>query len=533
MTIAFRSAATKLGHNAGSIVVDAPAGVISGDVLLAALVLRSPLPTVTLPSGWSHVLTTDAGSEYRQYVAVKVAGGAEPASYTFGLAGDADLANAMIVAYSGVDNTDPVDVSAGTAQALTSGTSIVAPSVTSTRDSGRAVAILGIGLGSPVTLSTPSGTTKRADVTGSSIAASAILVDYAHAPAGATGTKTSTASQSDTERVGQHLVLKIANRRPLAPTTEFPPSVNKDATNRFSWVHNDQDGDDQQGYQLRYRVQGTATWTTVTAESPNPWRDIAAGTFAAGLYEGQVRTQDAGGYGEWSETAQWEALAAPDGPAIIDPTVGETISTDERAVTYSAAEQDEREWRVLSDLAGAPDDTNILAGPTSEVTSISRTFTVNYAAFDGMTVHTQVRVKRSGLWSEWGTVSNPVSLTLPATPTANVDDEASAGALVVWADHPAPTGDQPVVTSINIRRREADDTGDGIRIAAELPPTTIFPDATVASGVAYAYQIEAVGMNGVSSRSAWTEEPSPAPTVIDGGDADTTVFDSTLDGGDA
>src|SRR5690349_15810347 len=83
--IAFRAAGTaETGAGATTLTLSAPAGVASGDVMIATVNTVGALPTA--PSGWNTITTTTnpgwVGNVVTYY---KVAGASEPASYSWGL----------------------------------------------------------------------------------------------------------------------------------------------------------------------------------------------------------------------------------------------------------------------------------------------------------------------------------------------------------------------------------------------------------------------------------------------------------------
>ena len=128
MSIAFRSATSGSG-SAASIVVTKPSGVVSGDVLIT-MIQTNGAPTITPPSGWSLVIEQDRNSGVAHgYIYRKVAGGSEPADYTFSLSASGAFAWGC-AAYTGVDNTTPVDVSASQEEA--SQATYTGPSATTT-----------------------------------------------------------------------------------------------------------------------------------------------------------------------------------------------------------------------------------------------------------------------------------------------------------------------------------------------------------------------------------------------------------------
>jgi len=114
----FRSAATATtgsGIGTNTIAVSVPAGVQSGDLLLCFIGAREggewlELNGGSIPSGWARKRSdTSANSNagQRVYCYWKIAGGSEPASYTWTKAGTGRTFNAVMLAYSGVKTSNP------------------------------------------------------------------------------------------------------------------------------------------------------------------------------------------------------------------------------------------------------------------------------------------------------------------------------------------------------------------------------------------------------------------------------------------
>src|SRR5205823_1939677 len=123
----FRAASSAGNATASSLIIPTPAAAQPGDVELAAVDTRGA-PSVIAPAGWTLVRSDANGTTITQRVYVHVVGASEPASYSWTW-GSAQGASGGIVAYSGVDNANPVDVSGGQTGA---GTAVAAPSVTTT-----------------------------------------------------------------------------------------------------------------------------------------------------------------------------------------------------------------------------------------------------------------------------------------------------------------------------------------------------------------------------------------------------------------
>jgi len=186
-----------------------PAGVVSGDVLVAIIGYYLPTAPITPPSGWtlgdSNANGNNAGIWY-----YKVAGGSEPSTYAWTF-NSADESHVIVAAYSGIDNVSPIDAQSETNGVGTGG--ITVPGITMT-GAGTLVYMAGSNSGYVISVpcTPPSGMTERADVKGASYGA-AYLADQEIAAAGATGDKTMTAtSGTNTGAYGAFLVgLKAAS----------------------------------------------------------------------------------------------------------------------------------------------------------------------------------------------------------------------------------------------------------------------------------------------------------------------------------
>jgi hypothetical protein len=113
-----------------TLIVASPSGVAAGDVLMLA-VGWDESTGINPPAGWTEV-RTDLETTYgaRQTMFYKVSAGAEPLTYTFTSTGPApEEAVGAMVAYRGVDPSDPVIVHGGAAQSGALDQFIPAPSI--------------------------------------------------------------------------------------------------------------------------------------------------------------------------------------------------------------------------------------------------------------------------------------------------------------------------------------------------------------------------------------------------------------------
>ena len=218
--ITFRSASSAANATATTLVLPTPAGVVTGDVLLASVAARGG-PAITPPAGWTLVRLDANGSTLRQAVYVHMAGGAEPATYTFTLA-SAQSATGGISAYTGVDTTTPIDAHGG--QVAPTSTSISAPSITTSGPDRMLVGFFATAVLTSVT--PPAGQTERFDQAVPStnqFKITAAAADRAQAATGASGPRTATSANTGVN-VGALVALRPGAGGPPPPDTT-PPTV--------------------------------------------------------------------------------------------------------------------------------------------------------------------------------------------------------------------------------------------------------------------------------------------------------------------
>lgn len=172
-----------------TLTINRPAGTLENDVMVASIGFRPETLVIVPPSGWTLVRRIDNANPTQNGLAVyrKVAGASEPADYTWTAAPAGQLVGG-ILAFSGVDTASPVDVENG--QNTLSGLTHATPSVTTTV--ANAMLVTSHTYSSGGTWTPPTGMTEAVDV---AAGLQAIEVNYVlQAAAGATGTKTATAS---------------------------------------------------------------------------------------------------------------------------------------------------------------------------------------------------------------------------------------------------------------------------------------------------------------------------------------------------
>ncbi|HVW33756.1 MAG TPA: Ig-like domain-containing protein [Acidimicrobiia bacterium] len=213
--VTFRAASSAKNATATTLTINRPARAVAGDVWVAGVGTRTA-PTVTPPAGWTLIRRDQAGTYTTQALYYHVVTAAEPASYTWKFSASVPAAGG-ISDYQGVNTTTPVNNSAGAGQNINS-LSIVAPSVMTTVAAAQVVGFFSIGGGN--TISPPPGMTERGEA--SSTAGSNHVTwetsDFALAAAGATGSRTATASSSPHPSVGALVALTPG----VAPPNQAP-----------------------------------------------------------------------------------------------------------------------------------------------------------------------------------------------------------------------------------------------------------------------------------------------------------------------
>lgn len=127
--IAQRGSATSATSTNTNLTINKPTGVVSGDVMIVNITSNNG-GTPSL-SGWNSLGTgIFNGSNLRATVLYKVAGGSEPSSYTFALGAGANDAIGTIIAFSGVDNTSPIDATGTMGLSTIAGATATAPGIT-------------------------------------------------------------------------------------------------------------------------------------------------------------------------------------------------------------------------------------------------------------------------------------------------------------------------------------------------------------------------------------------------------------------
>jgi hypothetical protein len=215
--IAFRSAMTGQTVGGTTLSLARPAGVTTGDVLVASIDILGTA-TIIPPPGWTIVRSDLTGTTMRQQVYVRVAD-SESGPYVWAFSNSSTGAGA-IGAYRGVDTVQLLDVAGG--QGNPSSSAIAAPSVTTRVTNTQLISVSGIAANASI--SPPAGLSERAEaLAGSGKTRVAVeIADVARPNVGATGTRTATATKAGLN-VGQVIALRPQDAPAAEPTEPTAP----------------------------------------------------------------------------------------------------------------------------------------------------------------------------------------------------------------------------------------------------------------------------------------------------------------------
>jgi hypothetical protein len=194
------------GAGATTLELSVPIGTQENDVMLAQVTIEGQSNVeVTPPEGWTLEDSASRANDLVQKIYSKVATDAELVSQTWTF-DESRRASGGIVVYDGVRTADPIDDIDASSQ---TGTTLTAPSVTTSEDGGRLVVFFGIN--NNATLTTPTGMTElyeHPNTTGTLPTSSAN--DEPRPTAGDTESRASTAS-AEGAWVAHSVALFVSN----------------------------------------------------------------------------------------------------------------------------------------------------------------------------------------------------------------------------------------------------------------------------------------------------------------------------------
>lgn len=204
--IAFRGVSSAAVKGKTAVMIPRPAGVAAGDVELATILIQGT-PAISPPEGWSLVRTDVVGTSGRQAIFLRVAQASEPASYRFTVSVSTGIA-AIVVAYDGVDPTNPMIASSGAGAADAS--VITAPSVANSVGGATLVGSFGIVPTLAAEIAPPATMIERAETgLGGKPRPRLALADQALLPTGDTGSRSAGSTRSG-PAIGQLVLMRPA-----------------------------------------------------------------------------------------------------------------------------------------------------------------------------------------------------------------------------------------------------------------------------------------------------------------------------------
>ena len=222
---------------------------------------------------------------------------------------------------------------------------------------------------------------------------------------------------------------------PAAPTNLSPDSdeliPDSSSTMLFMWRHNPVDTTAQQAYNLRYRLVGSATWTTVSGTTAQS-RSAPMPT-VKGQYEWQVQTRGmAAAFGPWSAVATFRAVNQP-GVTITSPANGSTVGMSTLTVNWDWVQLQgipAENWRAtLSyNAGGRPGETIETKAGVGSGGTVTFNARLKDAASYAVTVQAELGGRAHGATSYFTT-----SFPVPAPPkvTASWDETEGVAQITV------------------------------------------------------------------------------------------------------
>ena len=286
--VTHRNTQTGTATGATSVSVTKPTGVQANDLLVAHVMVTGNVTASIAGSGWTAVTSATAANAATQASFYKIAGGSEPASYSFTWTGS-QAAAATVTAYYGVKSSSPLDLFSAIASTNNT-TSVTAATLTTTANDDIVLAFFGSASNS--TYTPPGSWNERGDVGTTGISAS--TADQIKVTAGATGNAVATSTVS--ARVwGHQAAFKVDNVAPTA-TMSDPGSPVTGTISLQTSATNDADSYVAQ-VQFERSPAGAGSWTNVgSADTSSPYSvSFDTTTVADGLYDFRAVATDGAG----------------------------------------------------------------------------------------------------------------------------------------------------------------------------------------------------------------------------------------------
>ncbi|MGH2768389.1 MAG: DUF7594 domain-containing protein [Actinomycetota bacterium] len=190
-------------ESGGDVALSRPSGVAEGDLLVFFLAEHRP-GSATPPAGTTLIRNDEDPSDLRLRAWYRIAGLSEPSTYTFSGVSD-DMANAALLAYRGVDKSNPIEAHAGMVTSA-SITQITGPSMDVSVSNTMLVMGATIEGPTPNGITEPSGHTERAE---RAVHPTLEISDAIFASTGPTGVRVATADVG-ANNIGTIVALRTA-----------------------------------------------------------------------------------------------------------------------------------------------------------------------------------------------------------------------------------------------------------------------------------------------------------------------------------
>jgi hypothetical protein len=281
------------------------------------------------------------------------------------------------------------------------------------------------------------------------------------------------------------------NLSPNAPNQLSPSGgkvIAKSEVNRFSWQHNDVNGDPQQSYDLYYRLQGPGTWTKVSGVTLNQYHDFASNAFTEGVWEWKVVTYDEEFASPDAQISIFEVRAKPSLPIITNPNEDDVIILSNPTITWTSSVQTGYELKVMQN------------GSTVwfiNESSTNKSKEIGYSLENNSSYSFELRVKNQyGLLSDIAMVNITTDYVEPSKPIPNIF--SGNAQIIIEIENVDPVNDEPNVLHNEVYKRI---NNEWIRVATNIPLSGQFRDYSAASGKEYEYKVRAIADNGTFSDS--------------------------------
>jgi hypothetical protein len=213
-----------------------------------------------------------------------------------------------------------------------------------------------------------------------------------------------------------------------------------------------------------------------------------------------VKVRDAGGFDSPYSSVLSLIPSVKANPNITTPAAAAVITTNLVTVTWTVSQQKQFRIVLTTNPGGVVvHDTGYINDPAA----LSYTVPYELADNSGWSV-SLTTTNTEGLVSTAHVRNFTTDYVEPATPTLVATPVTASGWISVAITNPAPSGGQPVLTGVDLYRRETAVADDGVPVARGLASGSTVNDWRAAARTAYQYRAVAYGVNGTMAASAWT-----------------------------